>query len=91
MSLTPEQIAQAGPWAVVVAILLAGIGGLWWAFVREVIVTGARLRREERRSRRLEAQIKRDQRTMGDMAKRLASRADRRPLSADEDPLGFHD
>ena len=42
---SPEEINAAGPWAVLVFVLLSGIVGVFAAFSKEVIVSGAAYRR----------------------------------------------
>ena len=37
---TPAEIGEAGPWAVLAFCLIAGIAGLFWAFVKKLIVPG---------------------------------------------------
>lgn len=76
---SPQDLAQAGPWAVVVFLLASGIGALWTAFIKEWIVPGSRLRREEQKNRRLEAQVLRNTKAMETIAKHLAATDDHRP------------
>jgi hypothetical protein len=71
---TPAEFAQAGPWAVVVFLLAGGIVGLWTAVVKEWIVPGSRLHREEQKSRRLEVQVRRNTKSLETIAKRLAEK-----------------
>lgn len=98
---SPGDLAAAGPWAVAVFFVASGIVGLWTGFQRGWIVTGREMKREEQRTRRLEVQVLRNTRAFETLAKaqaemaealhKLAARDDRRPLSARDDPQGFHD
>ncbi len=60
MPLTPEQIAAAGPWAVLVAILLAGIVALFTLVVRRIVVPGWMFDRSEAERKISDAQAERN-------------------------------
>lgn len=98
MPLSPEQVAQAGPWAVVVALLVAFAVAMYAAFQKRHIVTGAEFREAEKRARRWEIRYRRAERilerntaALEAIAHRLASSDGRRAVSTPDDPMGFHD
>lgn len=68
MPLTPEQIAAAGPWAVLVAILLAGIVTLFGLIVKRVLVPGWMYDRSERERQKSDTQAERNSEALEAMA-----------------------
>lgn len=68
MPLTPEQIAAAGPWAVLVAILVAGIVALCGLIVKRLLVPGWMYDRSEARAEKSDTQAERNADSLADLA-----------------------
>lgn len=69
MPLTPEQIAAAGPWAVLVAILLAGIVALFGLIVKKLLVPGWIYDRAEAERQKSDIQAERNSEALEATAK----------------------
>lgn len=94
---TPEQIQQAGPWAVLAFVLILGIVVVATAFLKDVVVSGKRYRDDmaagARRERLYQLQLRRNRETFEDALRQLAKgRPDvRGDVSVGREPPYFHD
>lgn len=95
---SPEQIRDAGPWAVLAFFLASALFAMYAAFQRRHIVTGTEFRETQKLARRWEARARRAERiaerntaALETIAHRLASSDGRRAVSTSDDPPGFRD